>query len=111
MQIDLAESQWSAVAKAELTGPDGVRYLRRTTRTKRRDADELVQAGTPVVVYYWAGGQLFWHDGADAVETWRELRSHMTSSEPQPTRKHMVWTVGVWDDGDNRSILVLTGRC
>ncbi len=111
MQVDLDESEWSAVAHGELTGPDGVRYLRRTTRTKRREADELVQAGTPLVLAYWSGARLVWHDGVDAAEAWQEVRAHVTSSEPHPNRKHVVWTAGSWDDGDNRSVLVLTGHC
>ena len=110
MRIDLADLQWDEVNNGELTGPDAVRYHRRTTRTRRRDCDELIKVGTPLVLFYWAGGELAWLDGEDAVNGWKTARAKVTARPARPT-KDFEWTAGLWEDLDGHQILVLTGHC
>ncbi len=86
VRLDLAD-QWDGVASGELTGPDGQRYRRRTTKAKRREGDQLIQAGTPLALYYWAGGQLEWFDGDEATARWQKVRRAVTSQEPRPQRR------------------------
>jgi hypothetical protein len=107
---DLSHQQWDDVASGELVSPDSRRFSRRTTRAKRREGDELITAGAPLVAYYWAAGQLDWFDGADASEQWQLIRPHVTAEAPQPNGK-VVWTAGRWEDADGRPMLFLTGHC
>lgn len=110
MFVDLPEDQWVAVGRGELTGPDARRYRRSTTRTRRRECDGLMADGVPLVLYYWAGGQLAWFDGDDAVVRWRDVRGQVTSETPRP-RGEVVWTAGRWLDDEGRPLLLLTGYC
>lgn len=110
MRADLSSSQWGAVEHGRLTAPDGTSYVRRTTRTKRRTCDGLVAAGAPLVLYYWAGGQLDWCDGPEAGEAWADVRGAVTAQEPRP-EKRMEWTAGLWEDADGQQIILLTGHC
>ena len=107
---DLAAEQWDAVNGGHLTGADGTQYVRRSTKAKRRKCDDLVAEGIPVVLFYWAGGQLDWHDGVDALTAWRAVRSAVTSQEPRRTG-NVEWNAGLWEADDERSILLLTGHC
>lgn len=109
MRLDLAD-QWDGVASGELTGPDGQRYRRRTTKAKRREGDQLIQAGTPLALYYWAGGQLEWFDGDEATARWQKVRRAVTSQEPRP-KGDVDWTAGRWEDSDSHPIFLLTGHC
>jgi hypothetical protein len=106
----LSDGQWDEPEQGRLTAPDARRFSRRTTRTKRKDADGLIADGAPLVLYYWAGGQLEWFDGADAVARWHEVRSHVVSGEPRP-KDDVEWTAGRWEDEEGRSLLFLTGHC
>jgi hypothetical protein len=110
MRVDLRDKHWDEVVGGWLHGPDGRRYVQRTSRTKRKDADELLTAGTPLVLFYWAGQQLDWFDGAEAQEQWQAVRKQMVSTAPQP-RGDIVWTAGRWEDEDGRPLLLLTGHC
>jgi hypothetical protein len=107
--VDLVD-QWEQVAHGELVGPDGARYRRRSTKSKRRLGDELVAAGAPLMLHYWAGGQLEWFEGADADARWKQVRGAVTSQEPRPSGE-VVWTAGRWEDLDGRAVLFLTGHC
>lgn len=102
--------QWETVTAGELTGPDGRTYRRRTTKASRRVGDELIAAGSPLVLYYWAGGQLDWFDDQDATERWQQVRGALTTQQPQ-VGKEVVWTGGAWTDGDGHTVLLLTGHC
>lgn len=110
MNTDLADDQWEAVGRGELTAPDGVRYVRRTTRAKRRDCDVLISEGTSLVLFYWAGGQLDWLDGTDADKGWREVRAAVTSNL-QPPKGDLQWTAGIWESYESQQIVLLTGTC
>ena len=110
MRADLHDKQWDQVHEGWLMGPDERRYSRRTTRTKRKDAERLVEEGAPLVLFYWAGQQLDWFDGAEAREQWQDVRSQVVSTEPRP-KGDIEWTVGRWEDEDGRPLLFLTGHC
>jgi hypothetical protein len=110
VRLDLDDKQWNEIGQGQLIGPDTRRYSRRTTRTKRREADGLIADGAPLVLHYWAGDQLAWFDGADAQEQWQAIRPDVTSEEPR-RRGDIEWTAGRWEDEDGRPLLLLTGHC
>ncbi|SDY68682.1 hypothetical protein SAMN05661080_04287 [Modestobacter sp. DSM 44400] len=110
MRVQLSDQRWDEVLGGQLTAPDSRRFSRRTTRTKRREGDDPIAAGAPLVLYYWAGGQLEWFDAADAAQQWRAVRVHVTSQEPRPTGD-VEWTVGRWEDERGQPLLLLTGHC
>lgn len=101
--------QWDSVARGEIVGPDGVAYARLSTKATRRDCDELLAAGSPLVLHYWAGGQLDWYDGDDAGSAWAGCRTAVTT-EPR-RRGDLEWTAGVWSSYDGRALVLLTGHC
>jgi hypothetical protein len=107
--VDLSEAQWFSVTDGEVMGPDGTRYVRRSTKAKRRACDELLTAGSPLVLYYYGGGQLEWTDGDDATSAWAATRSAVTT-EPR-LRGDLEWTAGVWQSDDGRALVLLTGHC
>ncbi|NAZ83578.1 hypothetical protein GTR02_17335 [Kineococcus sp. R8] len=93
-----------------MTSPAGRRFARRSTRIKRRDADALIAAGAPLVLYWFGGRQLDYFDGTDALEQWRVVRPALTSQTPQ-IGGDVVWTGGLWVGGDQGNLLLLTGQC
>lgn len=109
VRADLSESQWDSVTHGEIIGPDGAKYVRRSTKVKRRDCDDLLNSGSPLVLYYWAGGQLDWHDGDNAGSAWATARASVTT-EPR-SRGSLEWTAGVWLSEDGRALVLLTGHC
>ena len=110
MRADLHDKQWDQVHEGWLLGPDERRYARRTTRTRRKDAELLVAEGAPLVLFYWAGQRLDWFDGAEAREQWQDVRSQVVGTEPRPMGD-TKWTAGLWEDEDGRPLLFLTGHC
>jgi hypothetical protein len=109
---DLADEQWTVIASGQLTAPDGTVYHRRTTRTRRQDADALIASGTPLICYWYGGGQLDWHDGDDAPAAWTRLRLRVIAHTPRPDPGgEPLWTAGRWDSDNGHTILVLTGNC
>jgi len=56
VQLELSDAQWTSVEEGWLVGPDERRYARRTTRTKRKDADSLMSEGAPLVLFYGVAG-------------------------------------------------------
>lgn len=109
MRVGLAIEQWEAVSSGALEGPDGRRYQRRSTRMRRRQVDDLVAAGVPLVLYWYGGQQVDWFDGADAVAAWEAARPRLTATAPRPDGD-VVWTAGEWVSEDE-SVILLTGRC
>lgn len=106
----MGDEQWHEVGQGRLLGPDARRYSRRTTRTRRKEAQQLLADGAPLVLFYWAGGQLEWFDGVDAQEQWTSVRAHVVSTTPR-LEGDIEWTAGRWEDEDGRPLLVLTGHC
>ena len=96
-----------------ITGADGRTYARRSTRMARKAADELVAAGTPVVLELYGHGRFEWYDGDDARATWADERSYVTTSEPTAKQlsKHVMWGAGLWVASGGEQLLYLTGRC
>ncbi|WP_322769197.1 hypothetical protein, partial [Frankia sp. Cr1] len=109
MQRPLGREQFERIAAGQLTTPDGITYTRRTTKTARRVCDQRIGAGSPLVIYYWAAGQMDYVDGADGQRRWREVRSAVTQ-HPR-SGGDVAYTAGIWVDGDGREIVVLTGHC
>jgi hypothetical protein len=109
MRVDLAAARLSTIERGQLTGPDGTVFVRRGTRAKRRACDDAIALGSPLVLYYWAGGQLDWLEGEAAQHEWKAVRPAVTR-EPRP-RGDLEWTAGVWQAEDGRTVLVLTGHC
>jgi hypothetical protein len=112
MPVDLSADQYAAVEQGVIVSPGGVRYHRRTTRAKRKQIDVLIDAGSSLVMY-WPGGlpertRVLWLDGSEAVSTWREARSAVTTDAPHPPAKGSVATVGVWRSDSDEPLLVLT---
>ncbi len=66
MHRDLSREQFERIGVGQLTTPDGLTYTRRTTKTARHVCDQRIGAGSPLVIYYWAAGQVNHVDGADA---------------------------------------------
>jgi hypothetical protein len=110
VRVSLADQQWDAVESGQLTSPSGLRFIRSSSRMKRRDADALIAAGVPLVLYWYGGHQLDYFDGFEAVEQWQTVRPAVTSQTPQ-LGGDVVWTGGRWASDDDQEILVLTGQC
>ena len=110
MRASLAEEQWGAVVEGHVTSPAGVRFVRRSSRIKRRDADAMIAAGTPLILYYYGGAQLDYCDGDEAVQQWAAVRGALVSQEPQP-RGDVEWTGGRWVSEGGEELLLLTGHC
>lgn len=75
----------------------------------RRRIDDLLAAGSPLVLYWYGAGQLDWHDEAEAAAAWATARNRLTTSVPKPDGD-VVWTAGEWLS-DDRSLVLLTGAC
>src|SRR3954462_14707853 len=99
MRADLRGRQLLEPEQGQFIGPDQRRFTRRTTRAKRREVDELIADGAPLILYYCGGGQLEWFDGADAETQWQAVRSAVTAQEPR-RRGDLEWTAGRWEDDD-----------
>ncbi|MDP3966906.1 MAG: hypothetical protein Q8Q02_01390 [Nocardioides sp.] len=99
--------------QGKVTGADGRGYTRRGTKAKRNVADELVNAGAPLVLEMYSTGQFEWFDGDEAKRTWEAVRPHVISTEPTHKQldKHEWWNAGVWEDGTGVQVLYLTGFC
>ncbi|ONI71708.1 hypothetical protein BWI15_16275 [Kribbella sp. ALI-6-A] len=109
MRVDLSGTQWDAMEQGRLTSPDGVLFQRRGTKAKRRICDEAISRGAPLVLFYWAGGQLDWLDGPDAQAVWQSVRAAVTV-EPR-ARGELEWTAGLWQSEADQTVVVLTGHC
>ena len=110
VQISLVQEQWDALAQGQLVSPAGVRFVRRSSRIKRRDADAMMAAGAPLVLYSYGRTQLDYCDGAEAVQQWNAVRGSLVRQEPQPPGE-VVWTGGRWVSEDQDELLLLTARC
>ncbi|SFU01012.1 hypothetical protein SAMN05660657_04689 [Geodermatophilus amargosae] len=110
VRTELSDGHWRGVQQGWLVGPDGRRYVRRTTRTRRKEGDRLVVDGAPLVLVYWAGNQLDRLDGIDAHEQWQTTRPRVTTEEPR-RKGDIEWTAGRWEDDEGRPLLLLTGHC
>jgi hypothetical protein len=111
VRYDLARDQWHAIDAGAVMGPDGRRYVRRSTRMKRKQAAALAAGGCPLLVY-WPGGlpektRLEWFDGTDALSAWTEHGSSVTSDPSQATRGSAL-TAGLWESGQEEPLLGLT---
>ena len=109
MRVDLSETHLGAVEKGQLTSPDGIIFFRRGTRAKRRVCDDAILHGAPLVLFYWAGGQLDWLEGPDAQVGWKAVRAAVTG-EPRG-RGDLEWTAGTWHAEADQTVVVLTGHC
>lgn len=77
---------------------------------KRRAVDGAIDAGAPLLVYWYGGGALKWFEGVQAHERWLSCRSAFTS-EPPRLGGDMVWTGGLWLSDDEAPLVVLEGHC
>jgi hypothetical protein len=103
--VPVVRRELSDGGMGRLVGPDGRTYLRRTTRLGRREAEDLVEAGCPVVTYL-PGGRLVWHDEDDAWPAWADARAAHTTGLPDPHRGESV-TAGRWGSADGSTVVVL----
>ena len=108
MHADLAPTQWGSITSGFVIDPGGTRWSRRSTKAKRSACEQLIAHGAPLVLYYYAGGQLDWFDGGDASSQWQLLRTSVTSA-PR-LRGQLEWTAGIWDCAV-RDLVLLTGHC
>jgi hypothetical protein len=109
VRISLAETQWEAITTGQILGPGEVRWSRRSSRTKRAVCQQRIAEGAPLVLYNFAGGQLDWFSGSDAVEQWGVVRTAVT---PSPRRRgDLEWAAGIWVDDADNSLVLLTGHC
>lgn len=114
MRMDLTGEQTPASQGAgTVTGADRLTYTRRTTRVARRDADELVSSGCPVIFDLYGHGRFEWCDGVDAGTEWADERAYVITSDPTPKQlsKHAMWNAGVWESDSGERLVYLTGRC
>jgi hypothetical protein len=114
MRTDLTDVQTPVNASnGTVTGGDGRTYARRTTRMKRREADELVAAGTPLLLDRYGDALFEWCDGDDARAVWASERAYVVTSEPTAKQlaKHAMWTAGLWQADDGARLVYLSGRC
>ncbi len=76
---------------------------------RRRQVDELLVSGAPLVLYWFGGQQLDWMQGPDAVTAWESARQRLINALPRPDGD-VVWTAGEWIS-DAGSVVLLTGSC
>jgi len=114
MGVDLRDRQLAVHREqGKITGADGRAYSRRSTKTKRRAADDLVAQGTPLVLDLYGSGQFEWFESDEAICKWSEVRADVTSAAPSGKQlgKHVVWNAGIWESDDGSVMLHLTGTC
>jgi hypothetical protein len=109
MRVDLSQTQWETISNGQVFDPVGILWSRHSTKAKRTTCEQLIRAGSPLVLYYYAGGQLEWLDGDDANDQWSQLRAHVTSA-PR-LRGDLEWTAGLWVDVHEHRLVLLTGHC
>lgn len=99
---------WFQIESGEILGPDGRTYVRRAERLKRAAADELIDAGAPLVTYRAADGDATWHPGGEARTRWSQVRAAVTPDGPKGTPRGTVWTAGRWQTTDGHTLVLLT---
>lgn len=114
MRIELSHYQRSEhLEQGKVTGADDRAYTRRGTKAKRSVCDELLAAGTPLVLDMYGSGQFEWFDGSDAIDTWASVRSYVVTTDPtgKQLAKHERWTAGIWESDEGCQLIYLTGSC
>jgi hypothetical protein len=109
--VQLDQAQWASITQGMLQTPDGSVWRRQTTRASRRVCDELLAQGIALVVHWYGGGELRLYGPAEAPAAWRRLRGQVTVDQPDPRRGKVAYTAGLWSDGHDGRLLVLTGHC
>jgi hypothetical protein len=114
MGTDLSDRQRPEhLDQGKITGVDGRGYGRRSSKCKRRVADELIASGASLVLDMYSSGQFECFEGQDATKTWAEVRPYVISAQPTSKQlsEHAMWNAGVWEDEDGTQLLYLTGFC
>lgn len=113
MRVDLSGLPDVAPGTGQLTGSDGRKYKRVSTKTASRNCDELIAAGAPVVLDFYGRGQFDWVDGSDAHLAWCDVRRYVLTREPtsKQLKKHEFWTAGIWESEDRHQLVYLVGHC
>lgn len=75
------------------------------------NVEELVLAGAPFVLYYWARGQFEWFEVDEAAEQWAVGSVlGVISREPGRRKVSLEWTGGTCES-EAKSLVLLTGHC
>lgn len=111
MRQNLGTEQWLTLQSGRLTSPAGEIFTRRTTKMRRRDAATLIEAGAPLVTYWYGGAELVWHDSYDALSRWAEIGSVVTTDKPKRRSRDAALTAGRWEDGDGHPLILVVGAC
>ena len=83
-----------------------------TTRLKRRQVDELIAQGVPLVLQWFGGGQLEWLEGDGARTAWAERRGSYVSQLPARPPKDVLWTGGeAMTANRDARVVLLEGHC
>jgi hypothetical protein len=87
-------------------GPGGEVFRRTGQKLKRRECDDLIRGGAPILTDVYPVG-LEWWDAADAQARWREISpllvNHRTSSV------HEGWIAHLWESETSRPVIRLDG--
>lgn len=77
--------------------PTGVVFRRTERKLKRRECDDLIRDGAPIMTDVYPAG-LVWWDGADAQERWVEISPRLVNRRLPSV--HEGWVAHVWE-GEN----------
>ena len=106
--MGIGDGEFRELPDGALEGPDGIVYRRTPARLKRRQSNELVAAGAPIVTQVYPEG-LTWHDGTAAVAVWLEIKPRLIEGKPPPVRD-LQWVGHLWESDSGDPLLYFEGE-
>ncbi len=89
-----------------VVGPNGTIFRRTDRKLRRRECDELVRAGAPVVTNQSYGDGLEWWDGPDAATRWTRIAPLLVSGSEQPREG---WRAHLWESDEGDQLVCFEG--
>lgn len=86
--------------------PNGAVFRRAERKLKRRECDDLIRDGVPIMTDVYPAG-LVWWDGADAQERWVEIAPLLVSRRLPSV--HEGWVAHLWENEDGDPVVLFDG--